>query len=589
MNKAQKQAQQAELNAEKQLIKELTAVYRKARQDCETKISELSSRSDMENLQSVVYQQKYQEAIKKQIDEALKGLQTGQYDKIHNFTTDSYNNGYIGAMYDIQQQGIPMTVPIDQRKVEKALRTDSKLSKGLYTRLGEDYNLLKTRIRTNLSRGVVQGQSWNDIAKNIAGGMNSPFKTAFNSAVRIARTEGHRVQQSASYDAMNVAKEKGADVLKQWDSTLDDKTRDTHRMLDGQIRELDEPFEVEGMKAMFPSDFGIASEDINCRCCVLQRARWALDEDELETLKERAEYFGLDKSEDFEDYKEKYLKLPENADIMKVPPSVEFFHDVSGTTTKIKGTMSDAEYQEFLKMIQSNPDIAGLYDIADDIGRVTFKKGSGCFYGRSLEYGFPDSSHIKEGMNKYSTLTHEYGHFFDTRSYDGLTFTEYDGLRRAMGRQPIKNVASSSDQFLSAMRKDAKYIAGHYQEVKDYCIDHLHTSIGVQDAVDGLGLGRIWWGHGDKYYNRFYNRSIKGGSRGTDHSKDVKGFYAGLGFDVSNQAKVKKLSRHYETSSELWANIASAVACGGEELESAKKYFPEATKAFLEITGKLVK
>ena len=37
-----------------------------------------------------------------------------------------------------------------------------------------------------------------------------------------------------------------------------------------------------------------------------------LDDDELNTLKERAEYFGLDKSENFEDFKRKYLEVADN-------------------------------------------------------------------------------------------------------------------------------------------------------------------------------------------------------------------------------------------------------------------------------------
>ena len=40
---------------------------------------------------------------------------------------------------------------------------------------------------------------------------------------------------------------------------------------------------------------------------MLQRAKWALDEDELKTLKDRAEYFGLDKTDNFNDFKVKYL------------------------------------------------------------------------------------------------------------------------------------------------------------------------------------------------------------------------------------------------------------------------------------------
>ena len=90
-------------------------------------------------------------------------------------------------------------------------------------------------------------------------------------------------------------------------ATLDKKTRKAHRLLDGQVRELDEPFVIDGQKAMYPSNFGIPSLDINCRCAVLQRAIWALDQDELETLKEQAKYYGLNKSRCFEDFKKKHL------------------------------------------------------------------------------------------------------------------------------------------------------------------------------------------------------------------------------------------------------------------------------------------
>lgn len=59
---------------------------------------------------------------------------------------------------------------------------------------------------------------------------------------------------------------------------------------------------------MYPGDFKRPEEDINCRCIALQRAKWALNESELETLKERAAFFGLDKTKDFNDFKTKYLK-----------------------------------------------------------------------------------------------------------------------------------------------------------------------------------------------------------------------------------------------------------------------------------------
>ena len=51
MNKAQKEVQQTQLNAEKKVIRLLERVYEQAKKDCEQKIRELSARTDMENLQ----------------------------------------------------------------------------------------------------------------------------------------------------------------------------------------------------------------------------------------------------------------------------------------------------------------------------------------------------------------------------------------------------------------------------------------------------------------------------------------------------------------------------------------------------------
>lgn len=249
VNKAQKQVQQVQLDSEQKTIRQLQRVYEQAKKDTERKISELSSRTDLENLQSIVYQKQYQEAIKKQLEGMLDDLQGKQFTTVADYLQESYHNGYVGVMYDLTQQGIPVIMPINQEQVVKALQTDSKISQGLYSRMGEDVQYLKRSIRAELSRGIAQGSSWNEIAGRIANGMNSPYRKALNRTILIARTEGHRIQQQSALDAQYRAKEKGADVVKQWDSTLDNKTRPHHRRLDGQIRELDEPFEVDGLKS----------------------------------------------------------------------------------------------------------------------------------------------------------------------------------------------------------------------------------------------------------------------------------------------------------------------------------------------------
>lgn len=139
-------------------------------------------------------------------------------------------------------------------------------------------------------------------------------KAPLSRARTIVRTEAGRVQEQANFDAAQKAKAAGADVVKQWSAVLDGKTRDTHRELDHQIREMDKPFETHGKKAMYPHDFGDPAEDCNCRCTLLTRARAALDADELKVMQERAEFFGLDKTDSFAEFKEKYLKAAETVE-----------------------------------------------------------------------------------------------------------------------------------------------------------------------------------------------------------------------------------------------------------------------------------
>ncbi len=316
MNKRQLEVEKAKLREEKKLLKELKKIYEDAAKEVEQKIRISNGKIDLllsvydelddkqkSLLQSQIYQKKFQENLKKQLDELIGNLNVDSYDSITRYLTDSYYTGYIGTMYDIQGQGIPLITPINEKQVTRAMTLNTKLSVPLYTRMGIDVGVLKKQIAKHISRGIATSSSYAHIARNIDGASN----IGFNKAMRIARTEGHRIQVLSANDAQHAAKAKGCEVVKQWDATLDGRTRPMHRLLDGKLVEIDEPFVVDDMEVMYPGGFGIASQDVNCRCALLQRARWALDADELKTLKERAEYYGLDKSKDFRDFREKYL------------------------------------------------------------------------------------------------------------------------------------------------------------------------------------------------------------------------------------------------------------------------------------------
>lgn len=307
MNKAEKEVIQSQLDNEKAVLLDLKRQYARALRDINDKIRMLQSD---ELTQSRAYQIQYQKALKAQIEAILDKLQGDEFSSIQDYLSHSYTEAYVGTMYGLHGQGIPIITPIDQRAAVKAVVTDSKLSTNLYAALGYDMDKLKKHVREEITRGLASSLPYDQIARNVS--MFSTLPLA--NAKRIVRTEGHRIQQASTEDARQAAKAKGADVVKQWDASLDGKTRPLHRALDGQIRETDEPFEANGIKVNIPGAFGDPSQDCNCRCVALTRARAALDADELATLKQRAEFFGLDKTESFEDFKKKYLKASETVE-----------------------------------------------------------------------------------------------------------------------------------------------------------------------------------------------------------------------------------------------------------------------------------
>jgi hypothetical protein len=314
LNKREKEVIQSQLDKEKAVLKKLELQYQRALSDIINKTKILQADIDMlqeageaddktlSMVRSKVYQKQYQQALQRQIIGILDKLHSDEYTTIQAFLNGCYEDGFIGTMYALQGQGIPIIAPIDTSAAVKAVQLDSKVVEGYYKHLGVDFDNLKKVIPQEVSRGIASSLPYTDIARNL----NNASQSGLFNAKRIARTEGHRIQQQSADDARNVAKKKGADVVKQWDASLDSRTRDSHRRVDGEIRENDEKFSNGLRYAGDPN--GSAAEVINCRCVTLTRAKWALDEEELETLKDRAAYFGLDKTENFEDYKKKYLK-----------------------------------------------------------------------------------------------------------------------------------------------------------------------------------------------------------------------------------------------------------------------------------------
>lgn len=82
---------------------------------------------------------------------------------------------------------------------------------------------------------------------------------------RVLDTDTHRIYNAAKYTG---AKKLGA-TDKTWRTQLDPLVRDSHDYLEGVTVPIDAEFYTyNGNHTLYPSQFGVPEEDINCRCWV---------------------------------------------------------------------------------------------------------------------------------------------------------------------------------------------------------------------------------------------------------------------------------------------------------------------------------
>lgn len=138
------------------------------------------------------------------------------------------------------------------------------------TRNVANINKMTNVVRSEITRGVIEGKSYGEMAKGITEQLN----IGASKAVRIVRTETGRAQEVARKVAIDqsidYADEVGMKVQKIWDATLDNHTRPNHGNMDGKEADADGKFLFITMdgehKYVDGPKLTDSTDDINCRC-----------------------------------------------------------------------------------------------------------------------------------------------------------------------------------------------------------------------------------------------------------------------------------------------------------------------------------
>ena len=512
----------------------------------------------------------------------------------------------------------PKMLPAPGKKVSKAIK-DKKAIR---------WN--NSHIQSVMMQALVQGNSIPDIATRLANAVGDSDRKA---AVRNARTMATGAQNAGRVDAYSRAGKMGLKVRKQWLAILDLRTRHEHRMLDGQIVDNDKPFDVDGDKIMFPGDPSAKGYLLyNCRCRLMAAIEGHERDLSDPNLRSRSALAGMSYEEWKQEKKSKSnsILLPEEKgenirakyireyrgyggpvasgrdttlNIDRDDFSASFapskgnaaspsYKDAKGALP-LQDTMSKTAYDQYARQLRNaGDDIINLhdkYDYSTGFINVDIQKDSGdaCYSrsSRTVKYTLKDN----RSGDRFQWLNHECGHMYDDKidgSIKDMTFEEFSKIREAAGwngySQP--DTPSRSDEFMSAMRKDIEKLwdvvsAPNWETLNsELLLDD--ASSGVQDFLDGVfgksQAVKTIWGHGESYYNRMYESLGKSGY--------IQEIAKALDYD---EETLKDVLREYETSSELWANICSALTGGGNAEKYMRMYAPESLKAFLSIIRRI--
>ena len=193
-------------------------------------------------------------------------------------------------------------------------------------------------IKQAITVGLVNGDRYSTMANRIKQSVDGSYKKA----IRISRTETHRVREAGNLDAaesVQTALNTGnvpLQMMKVWKTMKDERVRPAkqkgrnkqydHRKMDGVAVKTDEMFTLpSGAKTMAPGQSGVAGEDINCRCYLSYELRKT---DAETTVKQTGgkQYTPYDEDDPKDVAAAKaYRKISrDNSDIKKIAQNTDF-------------------------------------------------------------------------------------------------------------------------------------------------------------------------------------------------------------------------------------------------------------------------
>lgn len=226
---------------------------------------------------------------------------------VNTSTFDVFAENYNYSAFLAEQKMVGMFNLYNAEAVARLILGDPQLLPEWNIDQKKDYIWNQQKVNNILRQSIIQGKGIDEITNDLAEGLATKNLNRMRLFARTAITEA---ENAGRQQQMNDAAEMGIEVKKMWIAVLDNRTRDAHRGLDGEIVPYNEPFHSALGDIMRPGDPTAAPANVyNCRCC-MQTIYPKYDDENKRNLR-RA--YGEYTTEDGEKRRFSYLTTDEEA------------------------------------------------------------------------------------------------------------------------------------------------------------------------------------------------------------------------------------------------------------------------------------
>lgn len=210
--------------------------------------------------------QQYQEAIENAARIANNANKVAM-EVINGKLPDLYTLNRNFVNYTFEQAGFSLGY-VDKNTIIRLLRDEPDLFPQYKLIDAKDIAYNVQKVRESVTSGLLQGKSLRKIAKDLENVANMNK----NSAILHAQTAVTGAENAGRQAGFKQAADMGIKFKREWIATLDSHTRDAHRHMDGQLRDLDEPFTSDLGDIMYPGDTKANPANVwRCRCTLGSR------------------------------------------------------------------------------------------------------------------------------------------------------------------------------------------------------------------------------------------------------------------------------------------------------------------------------